>query len=313
MGIGIREVDGLQVTVVLDNIYDALIDDPPCGKRFRTEPKRSICAEHGLSFFVTAYSGARKYSFFFDFGSHGDLLLHNLNVLGIEPQRASCLILSHGHFDHWGGLSGLKSFLERKGVRGLPFYVGRGLFARRFAKRPEKEELLDLGELKAEDLEGTTRIYEVEEPFEFLPGCYISGRIEMLNEYERLPENLFALREGEIRGDDFMEEICVFFKVRGKGLVVLSGCAHRGIVNSVNQVLRLTGERRIFAIIGGFHLVHSDDSRIKRTIADLSSFSPEYVIPCHCTGILARMLFLENLKGKSVINTSGTTYNFGSL
>ncbi|MCS7280350.1 MAG: MBL fold metallo-hydrolase [Desulfobacterota bacterium] len=303
----IRRIDALSVTVAIDNFYDAFFDDPPCGKRYRTLPSRSIYAEHGLSFFVNAFLDRKKYSFIFDFGVDGELLLHNFEVLKIEPKGASALILSHGHFDHYGGLLRLVRHLGSSGIKGLPLYLGSGTFARRFAKKKDDEGLIDLGMLRREELEGVTRVYEIEEPLEFLPGCYISGRIEMKNDYEDISSGFFVEREGILANDDFREELALFFLLR-RGLVIISGCAHRGIVNTVTQIVDQTGIRKIYALFGGFHLLE-DETRIRKTIEGLEAFSPDYVILCHCSSLSAKLLFMKLVGKRCIINTVGTTYN----
>lgn len=309
----IRELDGLQVTVTVDNYYDALLPDPPSGKRFRTSLGNSIYGEHGLSFFITSFRDGKKYHFFFDFGVDGDLLLHNLRVLKIDGKSGCAFVLSHGHFDHYGGLRGFAKHLYLLGVRGVPLYVGKGYFAKRFSKRPDEAELTDLGELKKEDLEGATRIYEVDEPMEFLPGCYLVPNIQMVTNYEELSDNLLVEREGVVTKDDFREELALFFAVKDRGIVIISGCAHRGIVNTLFSVLRLTKEKKIHAVIGGFHLVFADKKRILKTISDFEKFSPDFIVPCHCTGFYARSLFMERLGSRCILNAVGTTYNFGII
>ncbi|MCX7857906.1 MAG: MBL fold metallo-hydrolase [Deltaproteobacteria bacterium] len=305
-----KEIDGLSITVIVDNFYDALLDDPPCGKRFRTTPEKSIYAEHGLSFFITAHKGEKKHSFLLDFGVDGNLLLHNLKVLEIEIKSISSLVLSHGHFDHYGGLKGLVKYLDYHGIKGLPLFLGEGAFSRRFFKKKDEKEFIDLGELKREEVEGVTRIYELREPIEFLPGCYLTGIIERKNDYEHIPNNLFLYKEGEIVSDNFQEELAVFFFIKGKGLVVISGCAHRGIVNTISQVVEITGIQKVHAIVGGFHLIHAEEERVHMTFKGLKDFSPDYIIPCHCTGFFAKVLFIATFGKSCIINTVGSTYHF---
>jgi 7,8-dihydropterin-6-yl-methyl-4-(beta-D-ribofuranosyl)aminobenzene 5'-phosphate synthase len=303
----VKEIESLSISCVVDNYYDALMEDPPCGRRFRTKPYLSIYAEHGLSFYVVAKREDRSYSLFFDFGVDGDLLLHNLKVLGIDPQKLDALVLSHGHFDHYGGL---KALLKRIYPRSIPLYLGKGAFTRRFSER-KGEGLTDLGKLEKEELEKMgAKIRESDSAEEILPGVYLTGLIEMKTPYEKIPETLLLEREGKIERDLFEEERALFFSLKDKGLVILSGCAHRGIVNTIREVIKLTGTKKIHAIIGGFHLMGASSERILNTIQDLKALSPSYLIPMHCTGLEASLLF-SRMMGKSfILNTVGTIYEF---
>jgi 7,8-dihydropterin-6-yl-methyl-4-(beta-D-ribofuranosyl)aminobenzene 5'-phosphate synthase len=302
----IKEVEGLSVTCVVDNYYDALRGDPPCGKRFRTKPSSSIYAEHGLSFYVVVRKGYSSYSLLFDFGVDGNVLLHNLHVLGIDPKTVDALVLSHGHFDHYGGLMAL---VEKLGPSAIPFYAGEGAFTKRFSKR-DGEEITDLGRLERERLERkAVRIEETESIREIIQGAYLTGKIEMRTAYEKVPESLLVEREGRIERDDFREERALFFSVKGRGLVVLSGCAHRGIVNTVREAVELSGVEKVYAIMGGFHLINADEERIIRTIEEIKALSPTYLVPMHCTGFEALVAFSQIMSENFIANTVGTTYS----
>ena len=101
------------------------------------------------------------------------------------------------------------------------------------------------------------------------------------------------------------------FNVKGKGLVVLSGCAHTGIINTVKHVQKMTGVDKVHAVVGGFHLVNAKPEIIKSTVADMKSINPDYIVPAHCTGFEATIVFSNEMPGRFVLNTAGTKYTFG--
>jgi len=303
----IKEIEGLSVTCVVDNYYDALRGDPPCGKRFRTKPSLSLYAEHGLSLYVVVNSGVHSHSLLFDFGVDGEVLLHNLHLLGIDPKTLDALVLSHGHFDHYGGLLGM---LEKLGPMFIPFYVGRGTFTRRFSDI-RGEGLTDLGRLERERLERKgVKIEEIGSECEILKGVYLTGQIAMKTTYEKIPESLFVEKEGNLERDDFLEERAMFFSVKGKGLIILSGCAHRGIVNTVKQIVELAGIQKVHAILGGFHLISGNEESILMAVEEINTFFPSYIIPMHCTGFEACLAFSQIMGENFILNTVGTTYSF---
>jgi 7,8-dihydropterin-6-yl-methyl-4-(beta-D-ribofuranosyl)aminobenzene 5'-phosphate synthase len=308
----VRQVDRVLITVVADNYYDAVRPDTPVSFRFRSNPGESIHAEHGLSYFVETTAAGEEGAFMFDFGLDADGLTNNIRLVKADLTKLNALALSHGHFDHWGGLAHLLEERSASLHSAIPLYVGKDAFAHRFSLRPSGIEVQDLGQLDRDEIErlGPTRIIETESPVEMVPGAYLTGNIERITDYEHVPKTLLIERNAVMEEDQFFGEQAVLFLVKDRGLVILSGCAHAGIVNTVKHAQKITGIRKVHAIMGGFHLVNADTDVIEATIADIKAFEPDYVIPTHCTGFEAIVRFKEEMGSKFLLNTAGTTYLF---
>lgn len=308
----ITEVDRLVVTVVTDNYYDSLRPDTEISTTYRSKPGSVIHAEHGLSYHVEVETNGAPAGLFFDFGMDPEGMSHNIDVLGIDVDKISALALSHGHFDHWGGLLG---FLKRHGSiipKGIPLYVGSEAFARRFSLRPNDEKPQDIGALDKTELEklGIVEIVETKETREIVPGGYLTGPIPRVTEYEKNNPNLLIMKGDRLVQDSFDGELAMVFAVKGRGLVILSGCAHVGIVNIVKHALAMTGISKVHAIIGGFHLVNARKDLVDRSIEDIRGFAPDYIVPTHCTGFETVMRFAREMPDRFILNTAGTRYSF---
>jgi 7,8-dihydropterin-6-yl-methyl-4-(beta-D-ribofuranosyl)aminobenzene 5'-phosphate synthase len=311
---GISEVDRLSLTVITDNYYDALRPGTSFAERYRATPNASIHAEHGLSCYMEAVLGGRTKGFMFDFGLDPLGIIRNMDFLDIDVGRALAFGLSHGHFDHWGGLIGILRHNASRIVRGTPLYVGEETFAHRYSMRPSDPEPRDIGQLKRGYIDrlGIVKLVEVREPREAVPGVYLTGNIERVTEYEKGSPALLVRRDEKLEHDSFPGEQAVVCNVKDKGLVVLSGCAHSGIVNTVKHAQKMTGVQKVHAVIGGFHLVNADEETIVRTLADLIEIAPDHVIPAHCTGFEATRLFSLEMAKQFTLNTAGTKYTFGT-
>jgi 7,8-dihydropterin-6-yl-methyl-4-(beta-D-ribofuranosyl)aminobenzene 5'-phosphate synthase len=310
----VKEVDRLFVTVITDNYYDALRPDTKVSTPFRSKPGFVIHAEHGLSYHVETEVEGISSSLLFDYGMDPMGMTHNLEVLGINVGKISAMALSHGHFDHWGGLAGFLRHHDTHIPEGTPLYVGEETFARRFAIRPSDKEPQDIGALDRDEVEklGVVEIIEVREPREIIPGGYLTGRVERTTDYEIGNPNLLIQREKLLEQDFFEGELAMVFAVKDRGLVILSGCAHIGIVNIVKQALNMTGISKIHAIIGGFHLVNAQSSLVDRYIEDIRGFAPDYIVPTHCTGFETVTRFAREMPEQFILNTAGTTYTFAA-
>jgi 7,8-dihydropterin-6-yl-methyl-4-(beta-D-ribofuranosyl)aminobenzene 5'-phosphate synthase len=301
-------VDRLTLTIVTDNYYDSLRPDPPVGKRLRAIPGSSIHAEHGFSCHLETVVNGESRFFMFDYGLDSLGIMNNMGLLGIDPGVVDAFGLSHGHFDHW---SGLLAVLGRASP-GSHLYVGEEAFAHRFSRRPGSDDLVDLGRLEREAIErqGIAEIIEVGDPVEVIPGCYLTGKIERITGYELGSPSLIIQRGGAFEQDYFPGEQAVACNVKGKGLVILSGCAHAGIVNTVKHVQNMTGIEKVHAVIGGFHLIHAAPETIEKTVSDLKHIAPDYIIPAHCTGFEALEHLAAAMPAQFILNTAGTRYMF---
>ncbi len=308
-----QEVKKLSITVVTDNYSDALRPDPVMGTRHRSAPGASIHAEHGLSYFIQTSTSSGTCAFMFDYGVDAGGVLNNIGLLNIDLARLDALGLSHGHFDHWGALLGILREHRSTMPKDTPLYVGQEAFSHRYALPSPEEEPRDLGRLDREAIEGLgVKIIEIGEPVEVVPGAYFTGPIERVIGYEQVPPIFLVERRGKLEQDRFPGEQAVVFAVEGKGLVVLSGCAHAGIVNTIRHGMSMTGNTHLHALIGGFHLVNATPERIEATVADIKAMAPDYVVPTHCTGFEAIIRFRQELAEQFILNTAGTTYVFGT-
>lgn len=164
--------------------------------------------------------------------------------------------------------------------------------------------------LKKEDIEGLglVKIVKVKTPIPIVPGAFLSGKIERITDYEQIPP-VFVAKSGEqFVQEDFIGEQAIVLNAKGKGLVVLSGCAHRGIVNTIKHAQKMTGIEKVHAIIGGFHLTGAKPELIQKTIADMKTIRPDYIVPTHCTGFEAISAFAREMPDQFILNTAGTRY-----
>jgi 7,8-dihydropterin-6-yl-methyl-4-(beta-D-ribofuranosyl)aminobenzene 5'-phosphate synthase len=306
----ITEVDKLTISVLADNYYDTNRLDNKITKRYRSKAGKSIHAEHGLSYYIETTVNGKTSACMFDFGLDPVGVLNNIALLGIDIGKANAFSLSHGHWDHYTSAVSILKQNQSRITAGTPFYVGEEAFAQRYKLRGSTE-LSDLGQLKKDDIEALgLKIVEAKTPVEIVPGAYFTGNIARVTAYEKVSDE-FQIKRGEkIEHDTFPGEQAVFFKVKGKGLVVLSGCAHCGIVNTIKQAQKVAAADKVHAIMGGFHLINAKPELIQKTVADIKAMKPDYIVPTHCTGFEAIVAFSREMPGEFVLNTAGTQYAF---
>jgi len=307
----VTEVDKLTIWVVTDNYYDANEPESKITKRYRQVLGKFIHAEHGLSFYIETVTGGKTSTCMFDYGLYPVGVMNNLALLGLDVGKTNAFSLSHGHYDHFTNAVSIIKQNQSRIAGGTPFYVGEEAFAHRYGLRPGATEPTDYGQLKKEDIDALgLKIVETKTPVEIVPGAYFTGNIERVTSYEKVPASFTILRGEKLEHDDFRGEQGLFFNVKGKGLVVLSGCAHAGIVNTVKQAKKIAGIDKVHAIMGGFHLINAEPELIQSTVADIKAMRPDYIVGTHCTGFRALMAFSREMPNEFVLNTAGTQYTF---
>ena len=301
----IPEAERITITIIEDNYYDIFRPDYKIAKRYGG----NVYAEHGLACLVETVVDGRSHSLLFDFGRTFPAMDKNVDTLKIDFDKLEALALSHGHRDHFGGLVQLLKSRTEKIPKGIPFYAGEEAFAPRgTGKRPDNVTVIH--HLKREDLEnlGLVKIVEIKEPTPIVSGAYLTGRIERVTNYEKGLPGDSVKRGDKFEQDDFIGEQSLVLNAKGKGLVVLSGCAHVGIVNTVKYAQKISGVRKVHAVMGGFHLTNAKEELVQKTIADMKAIAPDHIVPMHCTGFEAVVAFAKEMPDQFIMNTAGTKY-----
>jgi 7,8-dihydropterin-6-yl-methyl-4-(beta-D-ribofuranosyl)aminobenzene 5'-phosphate synthase len=323
--ITLEPVDELLITTLVDNVYDALL---PGDERTRRAPFSAgtaiapqfeggrtavgLVAEHGFAALVTVRRRGTTTSLLFDTGLSPDAMVTNADRLGVDLSAVQGVVLSHGHFDHAGGLAGLG---RRLGPRRLPMVVHPRAWTRRRLALPgrEPEELPTLSP-RALEGEGFTLV-ERREPSLLVDGCVlITGEVDRTTEFERGMPPSHEAWSGEAWAHDplVIDDQALVVHVRDLGLVVLTGCGHAGAVNIVRHARRLTGVERLHGLLGGLHLGGpAFEPVIGPTVAALTELDPALVVPGHCSGWRAQHTLAAALPNAWVQGSSGTTFRLG--
>lgn len=219
----------------------------------------------------------------FDTGEQGSVI-NNAAALGVDLGTVDLLVMSHGHYDHAGGM---RAFLRRRGR--LPVYLHPDFFISRYSSKPRQryigvpyrpEELASLG----------ADFVFSQEPLEVLPGVWFSGEVPRITEFEKGDDTLFYLK-GEERVADPVRDDVSLFCVTPEGILVVAGCAHAGLVNIVEHARRVTGIERVYGIVGGTHLGPVSRAQQEATLEYLRGLDLKFLAVNHCTGlpVIARM------------------------
>lgn len=302
----------LTITTVVENYIDMLIPDTEEVKRVGLADhfdlrKQSILAENGLALLVDVEGGDQKTTFLFDTGLTPEVLLHNMSILGRNPTEIDAIVISHGHPDHFGGLCGLLKEIPHP----VPVIIHPEAFYPRYIDTqsgqviPYYNRTLDKTVLK--ELGATLILTRTSVPLG--PGAATTGEINRSSFKFEPPDpgGLYRLRDGIYESDPVMDEHGVYIRLKNRGLVVLAGCSHPGILNTIKQAQRLSDEEQVCAVIGAFHLVYEaiPQSTVERTVATLKSMEPDIVSPMHCSGFRTLIEVAKELPSAFVLNTAG--------
>lgn len=227
--------------------------------------------------------------------------VHNAQLLGIDLSTIDRIMLSHGHADHTGGL---REVLRRRG--GVEVIAHPDMWAVKYARRNQEEERYVGIPFSREEMESLgARFNLVREPVHITDRVMTTGEIPMTSGYEEIDKNLFVKEGGMLQPDRLADDLALVIDA-GFGLVVILGCAHRGIVNTLRHAQNLTGKELVYAAIGGTHLFRASKERMEQTIADLRELKIQRLGVSHCTGFHASAQLAQEFKDIFFLNNAGT-------
>jgi 7,8-dihydropterin-6-yl-methyl-4-(beta-D-ribofuranosyl)aminobenzene 5'-phosphate synthase len=321
-----RAVDRLEVLVLVDNVTDSLSTTPKnvvpewpglvTAGRMTMLSGEAICrAHHGLSLLLTAHVGDARHTLLFDAGPEGATLVRNAAILGVDFGAVEAIVLSHGHWDHGGGLlAAIGAVAERRPGTRVPCFVHPGMFGQRASQRPD-------GVLIAQEpVPGPDRlavagadVRSTREPQTVADVFHVSGEIPRVTPYETgLPGHVQRSADGRAWEPDplIMDERFVAVHVKGRGQFVFSACSHAGIVNVLTHARQASPAVGLYGAMGGLHLSGSTEKIIPDTVADLKRFGLSVLAPGHCTGWRALSLLAREFGDELVPSAVGKRYTF---
>ncbi len=258
--------------------------------------RRGFLAEHGLSLLI----GWKRKRLLFDTGQ-GLVLPENLALLKRSVREIDAVALSHGHYDHGGGLEWLASELEGKTP---PLYIHPDAKLPRYCRDNGSLRRIDFHN-GGKPLAGWGQIRETTQPVEIFPGLWTTGEIPSAE--EEAPSEEFLIDRGAGCVQDTFQDEQGLFAVTPKGLIVITGCAHTGVVSTVKQAMALSGEKRVRAVFGGFHLRGVSEARMKWTLEQFQKLDIGSIFPLHCTGFEAAFTLREYFPDRVAMPGAGET------
>lgn len=307
----LQPVDAVEVTILVDNVMDALLAGgagvqraPLRWESFEREP---LLAEHGFAALVTVEQAGQRTTLLYDTGMGPTTLIHNMDVLGIDPAELHAIVLSHGHTDHHGGLMGL---LARLGARRLPLILHPDCWRDRKAVFPGGAELHLPAPTRADlEREGVAILERRDPSLVLADRVLVTGQVARVTPFEQgLPGHFAQAVDGNWEPDPWIwDDQALVVHVRDRGLVVLSACSHAGIVNVLHYARRLTGVDTVYGVIGGLHLSGGVfEPIIPATVEALVELAPAVMLPGHCTGWKAQHAIARALPEAYVQTCVGT-------
>ena len=312
--IPLKAADKVEILIVVDNTIDMLLASTPMARRCPLPcdalAREVLVAEHGFAVLVTVSWEHSSESLLFDAGLSRNGLIHNMDVLEVRPGEFRAIILSHGHADHTRGLTGL---VERLGKRRMPLLLHPDALLERKLMLPGGHELLlPAPDRRALAREGIEFIEEQGPSYLLGNTVLVTGQIRRTTPFEQgFPVHYARGADGWQQDPLIHDDQALVIHLRQKGLVILTGCGHAGVINTIRHAQQLTGIDTVYAILGGFHLTGAGfEPQIAPTLAAFKLLNPTVIVPAHCTGWKATHALASELPEAFIPNSVGTRFTF---
>jgi 7,8-dihydropterin-6-yl-methyl-4-(beta-D-ribofuranosyl)aminobenzene 5'-phosphate synthase len=335
--ITVPTVDSLTIRVLIDSNYDTprtgfheLVKVSRIPTNSRTDYRKALHNQWGLSLALESRIGSDTRHLLLDFGYTSDALINNMDLVGVDGGKVQGMIMSHGHYDHFGGLLGFLQKYRNSLPADLTLFVGgEDNFCLRKQGTGKPGHFSDWGVLDRADLEKyKVKVVTCEQPTVVMGHAFTTGNIRRTSfeqvfpntqvEYFKrgnvgcdLPEQN-AKAGGKAAPDTHIHEHGTCFNVKDRGLVVMSSCGHAGIVNTTRQAMEVSGVKKVHAVLGGFHLFPAGEEYLRNTVAEIQKLNPDAIIPMHCSGPQLTIILRELAGERLLTSTTGTTFQFGA-
>ena len=295
---------------------------------------KTLESEWGLALHIETARGSEERRYLLDFGFTPEVYANNLEIMKIDPARVDALILSHGHFDHYGGLIGFLEARRTEMRQDLRLYTGgEDVFCHRLSRQPDDsfgdfKPALDRRKLKSLNVEPVLS----EDPMVIAGHAFTTGAVPRMSIEHVLPQTWvqIGIKDGlgcdanaymnhhftpeELAGkpqpDQHWHEHATCFRLGDRGLVVITSCGHGGIINTLRRAQQISGVEKIYALVGGFHLAPAPDDYLRQIMAELKKFNLEHIMPMHCSGQNFVDLAQKEMPEKLVLCGTGSSFTF---
>ena len=287
---GLLEAVEGTVTILVDNTVMELIPDSKFVDRL-SKPNHSYICEHGFSALIEV-EGKK---ILVDTGSTGVAVMHNLKLLGVKPEDIDIIVVSHGHIDHTGGLSHFPAKVIAHPDAFLKRYLETPAGFNYDLTSPDPALFID----RVEFHKGPVRLAK---------GVWTTGEVTRRHSWETL--NIFRIQKnGKVECDEVIDDQGVLI-TSSKGLVIIAGCSHAGIINTVEQAINISGVPDVYCVIGGFHLIGPGEKKIDKTIEEFKRLKVKKIVPVHCTGFEGIKRISNEMPGEFEYVTTGCRVHF---
>ena len=330
-------VDKLNVKVLIDLTHNIFLKPLTFNGMTVTPAARAkdytkeLHTQWGLSYYLQSVKGGDTRTLMLDYGYTPEALLNNFELLGLDPKTVDALIVSHGHFDHYGGLIGFLDKYRSALPADVKLYAGgEDNFCHRVQATGTPGEFSDFGFLDRRALAARkVGVVLCEQPTVIGGHAFTSGQIKRRTDEKILPNTFeqFGITDGlgcdashytpaELAGktvpDEHYNEHVTVYHVKERGLVVLSSCSHRGVVNAVKQAQEVSGVDKLHALLGGFHLGPAPMDYTKHIVSEIVDLKPDIVVPMHCSGENFVEAMREIAPDRLFLGSTGATLTFGA-